>query len=143
MVLGSAPPGARVHPCLERRGDVGAVLDELGGRGVLQLLVEGGATVAHDVHVAGLVDRYVVYLAPAVFGGDDALGAVQGPGRAVDRRPATGSVRLRLPRRRRRALGSGDGQERRWLTGPCPPRRQRPAADGARPVPVPGVPRRG
>ena len=48
------------------------MLDELGGRGVLQLLVEGGATVAHAFHAAGLVDRYVVYLAPAVFGGDDA-----------------------------------------------------------------------
>jgi diaminohydroxyphosphoribosylaminopyrimidine deaminase / 5-amino-6-(5-phosphoribosylamino)uracil reductase len=79
VVLGSAPPGARVHPCLERRGDVGAVLDELGERGVVQLLVEGGATVAHDVHAAGLVDRYVVYLAPAVFGGDDALALFRGP----------------------------------------------------------------
>jgi diaminohydroxyphosphoribosylaminopyrimidine deaminase/5-amino-6-(5-phosphoribosylamino)uracil reductase len=72
VVLGRAPSGAKVHPCLERRGDLGAVLDELGGRGVLQLLVEGGATVAHAFHEAGLVDHYVVYLTPAVFGGDDA-----------------------------------------------------------------------
>ena len=28
------PPGARVHPCLELDGDLGDVLDELGGRGV-------------------------------------------------------------------------------------------------------------
>ena len=56
------------------------MLDELGGRGVLQLLVEGGATVAHAFHAAGLVDRYVVYLAPAVFGGDDASGCSAGPG---------------------------------------------------------------
>ena len=26
---------------------------------------------AHDFHAAGLVDRYVVYLAPVFFGGDD------------------------------------------------------------------------
>jgi diaminohydroxyphosphoribosylaminopyrimidine deaminase/5-amino-6-(5-phosphoribosylamino)uracil reductase len=78
VVLGRAPAGAKVHPCLERSGDLGAVLDELGGRGVLQLLVEGGATVAHAFHAAGLVDRYVVYLAPAVFGGDDALGLFRG-----------------------------------------------------------------
>ena len=79
VVLGRAPSGAKVHPCLERRGDLGAVLDELGGRGVLQLLVEGGATVAHAFHAAALVDRYVVYLAPAVFGGDDALALFRGP----------------------------------------------------------------
>jgi diaminohydroxyphosphoribosylaminopyrimidine deaminase / 5-amino-6-(5-phosphoribosylamino)uracil reductase len=78
VVLGRAPAGAKVHPCLERAGDLGAVLDELGGRGVLQLLVEGGATVAHEFHAAGLVDRYVVYLAPALFGGDDARGLFRG-----------------------------------------------------------------
>jgi diaminohydroxyphosphoribosylaminopyrimidine deaminase / 5-amino-6-(5-phosphoribosylamino)uracil reductase len=79
VVLGRAPEGAKVHPCLERSGDLGAVLDELGGRGVLQLLVEGGATVAHEFHAAGLVDRYVVYLAPALFGGEDAAGLFRGP----------------------------------------------------------------
>ena len=61
------------------------MLDDLGGRGVLQVLVEGGATVARAFHAGGLVDRYVVYLAPAVFGGDDALGLFRGPGRADDR----------------------------------------------------------
>ena len=79
VVLGRAPAGARVHPCLELAGDLGDVLDELGRRDVLQVLVEGGATVAHAFHAAGLVDRYVVYLAPAVFGGDDALGLFRGP----------------------------------------------------------------
>jgi diaminohydroxyphosphoribosylaminopyrimidine deaminase / 5-amino-6-(5-phosphoribosylamino)uracil reductase len=79
VVLGRAPEGARIHPCIELSGELGSVLDDLGGRGVLQLLVEGGATVAHAFHTAGLVDRYVVYLAPAVFGGDDALGLFRGP----------------------------------------------------------------
>ena len=80
VVLGTAPAGAKVHPCVEMSGDLGAVLDDLGRRGILQLLVEGGATVAHAFHAAGLVDRYVVYLAPAVFGGDDARGLFRGPG---------------------------------------------------------------
>ena len=79
VVLGRAPAGARVHPCLELDGDLGDVLDELGRRDVVQLLVEGGATVAHAFHAAGLVDRYVVYLAPALMGGDDALGLFRGP----------------------------------------------------------------
>lgn len=71
VVLGRAPEGARVLPALELSGELEGVLAELGGRGVLQLLVEGGATVAHDFHAAGLVDRYVLYLAPKFFGGDD------------------------------------------------------------------------
>ena len=80
VVLGHAPDGARVLPALELQGELGDVLDELGGKGVLQLLVEGGARVAHAFHRAGLVDRYVLYLAPALFGGDDALAMFRGPG---------------------------------------------------------------
>ncbi len=80
VVLGRAPAGAAVHPCLELDGDLPAILDELGGKGVLQLLVEGGAGVAHAFHRAALVDRYVVYFAPALFGGDDARGLFAGPG---------------------------------------------------------------
>jgi diaminohydroxyphosphoribosylaminopyrimidine deaminase / 5-amino-6-(5-phosphoribosylamino)uracil reductase len=80
VVLGQAPEGAAVLPALELGGDLAGVLDDLGGRGVLQLLVEGGAGVAHAFHAAGLVDRYVLYLAPALFGGDDALPLFTGPG---------------------------------------------------------------
>jgi len=80
VVLGRAPAGARVHPALEMEGDLGDVLDQLGAKGVVQLLVEGGARVAHDFHAAGLVNRYVVYLAPALFGGNDAVAMFTGPG---------------------------------------------------------------
>ena len=57
--------------------------DELGRRDVLQVLVEGGATVAGAFHRAGLVDRYIVYLAPVLFGGDDATPLFTGPGAAT------------------------------------------------------------
>jgi diaminohydroxyphosphoribosylaminopyrimidine deaminase/5-amino-6-(5-phosphoribosylamino)uracil reductase len=80
VVLGRAPAGARVHPALELSGDLGGILDDLGGRGVLQAMVEGGPTVAGAFHRAGLVDRYVVYLAPALFGGDDGRPLFTGPG---------------------------------------------------------------
>jgi diaminohydroxyphosphoribosylaminopyrimidine deaminase/5-amino-6-(5-phosphoribosylamino)uracil reductase len=80
VVLGKVPEDARVRPCLELSGDLGGVLDQLGGDGVLQLLVEGGAGVAGDFHRAGLVDRYVIYVAPALFGGDDANGLFEGAG---------------------------------------------------------------
>lgn len=80
VVLGTVSDDASVHPCRQMAGDLGSVLDELGGDGVLQLLVEGGAAVAGDFHRAGLVDRYVIYLAPALFGGDDANGLFLGAG---------------------------------------------------------------
>lgn len=80
IVLGSAPAGARVHPCLERSGPLEPILDELGSLGHLQLLVEGGATVARAFHAARLVDRYVVYVAPALAGGDDGTALFAGPG---------------------------------------------------------------
>ena len=80
VVLGRAPEGAKVHPCLEMQGDLGEILDDLGTRDVLQVLVEGGATVAGAFHRAGLVDAYVVYLAPVLFGGDDAPGLFSGAG---------------------------------------------------------------
>jgi diaminohydroxyphosphoribosylaminopyrimidine deaminase/5-amino-6-(5-phosphoribosylamino)uracil reductase len=83
VVLGSAPGEAAVHPCLERSGELGPILEELGGRGVLQLMVEGGPTVARAFHDAGLVDRYVMYLAPALFGGDDGSPVFSGPGIAT------------------------------------------------------------
>jgi diaminohydroxyphosphoribosylaminopyrimidine deaminase/5-amino-6-(5-phosphoribosylamino)uracil reductase len=80
VVLGKAPPDAKVHPAVELEGDLDDVLDELGRRGVLQAVVEGGPTVAGAFHRAGLVDRYVLYLAPALFGGDDGRPLFAGPG---------------------------------------------------------------
>lgn len=94
VVLGRAPADAAIHPCLELGGDLGAVLDELGGRDVVQLMVEGGASVAGQFHRAGLVDRYVLYLAPALMGGDDGAPLLAGPGAAT----IDGLARLQLDR---------------------------------------------
>jgi diaminohydroxyphosphoribosylaminopyrimidine deaminase / 5-amino-6-(5-phosphoribosylamino)uracil reductase len=80
VVLGHAPDDARAHPALQLSGDLGGVLDELGRRGVVQVLVEGGPTVAGQFHRAGLVDRYVFYLAPAFMGGEDGRPVLAGAG---------------------------------------------------------------
>jgi diaminohydroxyphosphoribosylaminopyrimidine deaminase/5-amino-6-(5-phosphoribosylamino)uracil reductase len=80
VVLGTVPRGAAVHPALELGGEPGEVLDELGRRGVLQVMIEGGATVAGAFHRAGVVDRYVLYLAPVLVGGDDGRALCAGPG---------------------------------------------------------------
>ena len=80
VVLGEIPSGARVLPAEEHHGGLDGLLDDLGADGVLKLLVEGGADVAGRFHRAGLVDRYVVYLAPALLGGDDGRPLLAGPG---------------------------------------------------------------
>ncbi len=80
VILGRPPEGARALPALVHDGDLGELLDELGRRGVLQLLVEGGARVAWSFHHQRLVDHYVVYVAPALLGGDDGVPLLRGPG---------------------------------------------------------------
>jgi len=78
VVLGSAPADARVRPCIEWRGGIDELLDDLGRRGIVQLMVEGGSRVIGSFHAAGLVDRYVLYVAPALFAGADATPAIAG-----------------------------------------------------------------
>jgi diaminohydroxyphosphoribosylaminopyrimidine deaminase / 5-amino-6-(5-phosphoribosylamino)uracil reductase len=80
VVLGRAPALAKVHPCIEMSGQLTDILDQLGAQGTLSVLVEGGATVAAAFHAERLVNRYVLYLAPVLFGGDDALGIFRGTG---------------------------------------------------------------
>lgn len=80
VVLGTAKADAKIQPVLEHRGDLGELLDQLGSQGVLQVLVEGGGAVAGSFHRAGLVDRYVLYLAPAFLGGGDGVPLLSGEG---------------------------------------------------------------
>lgn len=80
VVLGSAADESRVQPALELEGHPEEVLTQLSERGVLQVLVEGGADVAGRFHRAGVVDRYVLYFAPALLGGDDGVPLFRGAG---------------------------------------------------------------
>lgn len=80
IVLGTVSTDAKVQPCRSLTGPLDEVLAQLGKEGHLQVLVEGGAGVAHDFHAAGLVDLYLWYLAPAFFGGDDAKAVFAGSG---------------------------------------------------------------
>jgi diaminohydroxyphosphoribosylaminopyrimidine deaminase/5-amino-6-(5-phosphoribosylamino)uracil reductase len=52
-----------------RTHDLGAVLDDLWRGDVRSVLVEGGPTVASELVRRGLVDEYLVYLAPTLLGG--------------------------------------------------------------------------
>jgi diaminohydroxyphosphoribosylaminopyrimidine deaminase / 5-amino-6-(5-phosphoribosylamino)uracil reductase len=78
VVLGHVPDDARVRPCLEMTGDLRDVLDELGRRDVLQLLVEGGPTTSGSFLDEGLVNHVVWYVAPAFAGDEGTLGALHG-----------------------------------------------------------------
>lgn len=80
VVLGTAVANARVQPCLSWDGPIDRLLEQLGAEGVVQLMVEGGARVIGDFHRAGLIDRFVLYQAPVLFGGDDAKGLFTGAG---------------------------------------------------------------
>jgi diaminohydroxyphosphoribosylaminopyrimidine deaminase/5-amino-6-(5-phosphoribosylamino)uracil reductase len=51
-------------------GDLSAVLRELHGRGIRRAFIEGGPTLASAFVAAGLVDEYLIYLAPTLIGGD-------------------------------------------------------------------------
>ena len=106
VVLGRAPVGSKVHPCLERQGELGPVLDELGQNGVLQLLVEGGPYTASEFLREGLVNRLVWYVAPAWAGaasgsgalsqfGTESIGSLQ-RGRILDVRRIGEDIRMEL-----------------------------------------------
>jgi diaminohydroxyphosphoribosylaminopyrimidine deaminase / 5-amino-6-(5-phosphoribosylamino)uracil reductase len=56
------------------------LLDELGKRGVISLLVEGGSEVHASFFASGLVDKIHAYLAPRLIGGRDAPGPLGGVG---------------------------------------------------------------
>ncbi len=60
---------ARV-PAGESGVDVRAALRYLGEKGICSVLVEGGPTIAASLVGSNLVDRFVLYLAPKLIGGD-------------------------------------------------------------------------
>jgi diaminohydroxyphosphoribosylaminopyrimidine deaminase/5-amino-6-(5-phosphoribosylamino)uracil reductase len=70
LVLSCGPDG---------RVDLGALLTALGRRGVMSVLVEGGATLLGALFDAALVDKVHAVIAPVVIGGD-APAAVGGRG---------------------------------------------------------------
>ncbi len=68
-----------------------ALLDAIGQRGLLTLLVEGGSELLGALFAEGLVDRVWVFVAPLIIGGVGAPGPVGQPGAAR----LAGALRLR------------------------------------------------
>ena len=68
------PAGADGRVCLK------ALLEELGARNVVNLMVEGGGTLLGSLFDAGLVDKVHVFIAPVIIGGAGAASPVEGLG---------------------------------------------------------------
>lgn len=62
------------------RVDLDALFRELGARGVVRLLIEGGGEVAAEALERGLVRETYTFIAPKIIGGRDAVPAVGGTG---------------------------------------------------------------
>ncbi len=62
------------------RVDMGDLLAELGRRGVVSLLVEGGGMVLGSLFDAGQVDKVYAFIAPVIIGGAPASSPVEGAG---------------------------------------------------------------
>lgn len=118
VVLGRAPTAARVHPCLEWTGEIRALLDELGRRDIVQVMIEGGSAVVRSFHDEDLIDRYVLYVAPALLTGREMVPLLAGPtapsidamwrGRFVDVRRLGDDLRLELiPHTRSATMATG------------------------------------
>ena len=83
--------------------DPAAVLARLGAREMANVLIEGGSDVLGSFFDAHLVDRVLVFMAPMVIGGTDAVTAVGGAGPKTVRGgtalcgPTVSGVENRLP----------------------------------------------
>ena len=75
---GNIPADAAVHPCTVWNKPVEELLDTLGSDGVIQLMVEGGPTIATEFHDRGLINQYVFHIAPIVSGSENAPGLFSG-----------------------------------------------------------------
>lgn len=60
--------------------DINEVLAELGHRGVVSLLVEGGGITLGTLFDLGLVDKVQVFIAPVIIGGNEAASPIEGHG---------------------------------------------------------------
>ena len=67
----------------DTRVDLPSLLNHLGSRGVVNLLVEGGGSVHGAFFDKGLVDKVYAFVAPLIVGGETSLSPVEGLGVAV------------------------------------------------------------
>lgn len=72
--------GAEIVRCREKDGrvDLGDLLKQLGSRGIQSVLLEGGRELAGEALRLRLIDKYIFFYAPKLFGGADGFGLFAG-----------------------------------------------------------------
>lgn len=77
VIIGSTVPAKSkvltdeaAEQTLVMNGPLGKVLEELGRRGVMHVLCEGGSELAGSLIRAGLVDEFALFIAPSLLGGE-------------------------------------------------------------------------
>ena len=71
--------------------DLPALMDILGGMDITSILVEGGSTLIGSMIREGLIDKFYIFKAPKILGGNDGIPMASGPGP----QKMNGSLRLR------------------------------------------------
>lgn len=69
-----------ICPIKRGRIDLVALLTELGRMSITSIMAEGGATLMGSMIREGLVDKFYIFQAPKLLGGDDGVPMVSGPG---------------------------------------------------------------
>ena len=74
--------GARVIKCrmMDGRIDLASLLDRLKDMSISSVLVEGGGTLFGSIIREGLVDKFYIFIAPKILGGDNGVAFMSGPG---------------------------------------------------------------
>jgi diaminohydroxyphosphoribosylaminopyrimidine deaminase/5-amino-6-(5-phosphoribosylamino)uracil reductase len=92
LAVGEAVSGKRIEairrsgvstlicPAKEGRLDLAALMKRLGERSITSVLLEGGATLMGAMIREKLVDKFFVFKAPKILGGDDGIPMAAGPG---------------------------------------------------------------
>lgn len=60
------------------RVDLRDLMKKLGGRGIMSVLIEGGAEINASALKSGIVDKVIIFIAPLIMGGRDSLCSVAG-----------------------------------------------------------------
>lgn len=67
-------------PTKEGGIDLPALMDILGGMDITSILVEGGSTLIGSMIREGLIDKFYIFKAPKILGGNDGIPMASGPG---------------------------------------------------------------
>lgn len=67
-------------PAVQGRADLLTLMEELGKREITSLLLEGGSALNASALEAGIIDKFVFFLAPLIIGGEESPGGFGGMG---------------------------------------------------------------